>query len=93
MEYLDRPHADNTPNAHPAFFRGQSDGIKGAVSRIKDVIEGKDEGKGIFLSTDLEKVRRVLLKWREFLYENKDKNHYLAKKIQSLVEETDNILK
>lgn len=53
---------DGTDAAHPAWWRGMDFGIDKAVDRIRAVLEGRDNGKGIFGSIALEMLRRDLLK-------------------------------
>ena len=62
---LDDPEADGTDDAHPAFWRGQDDGVRGAVMRMMQAIEGKDDGSGIIGDEGLEKARRAILAMRK----------------------------
>jgi len=59
--YKDDPEADGTDFAHPAFWRGQDDGVRGAVMRIRQVLDGKDDGSGVIGDEGLEKLRRDIL--------------------------------
>jgi hypothetical protein len=52
---------DNTPFAHPAFWRGQDDGVLGVVRKIENILDGNDDGAGVCASVELEKLRRRLL--------------------------------
>lgn len=58
----DNPEFDNTDFAHPAFWRGQDDGINGACRVLEKVLDGKDDGGGAIGSKRLEDLRRRLLK-------------------------------
>lgn len=59
MEALrDDPTKDNTPFEHPAFTRGQHDGVRGACERIEQVLSGVDDGSGVLGNERLEKLRR-----------------------------------
>jgi hypothetical protein len=61
----DDPEADGTDNAHPAFWRGQDDGVRGATMRIMQAIEGRDDGSGVIGDEGLEKARRAILAMRK----------------------------
>ena len=55
---------DNTPLQHPAFSRGQDDGVRGACMRIEQEITGNKEAGRDFttdkaLKTVRESVRRL----------------------------------
>lgn len=61
IEYWDNPEFDGTDGAHPAFWRGQDDGVRGTVMRIDQILDGKDDGRGVVGYEPLEKLRRRLL--------------------------------
>lgn len=65
MEYLDKPALDDTPAAHPAYWRGKSRGINDVLKIVSDVMLGKDNGSGKNNHKDIEKMRRSLLTWRD----------------------------
>jgi len=56
------------------FRKGQADGINGAVTVLTNVINGTDNGQNKLANLELEKVRRVMLLWRDTLIENMNKN-------------------
>jgi len=61
MSYPDDPELDGTDAAHPAYWRGQDDGVRGVVMRIQRILDGQDDGSGVLGHEDLEKVRRRVL--------------------------------
>lgn len=61
----DDPEADGTDYAHPAYWRGSDAGVRGAVMRIRQAIDGHDDGSGVIGDSDLEDVRRKILAMRE----------------------------
>ena len=61
----DDPEDDNTPFAHPAFWRGQDDGVRGVVMRVRQILDGTDKGEGWLGDPELEAMRRELLALRE----------------------------
>jgi hypothetical protein len=65
MEYLDRPALDDTPKAHPAFFRGKASGINSVLKIVSDIMMGLDNGTGNNNHPDIERMRRALLVWRD----------------------------
>lgn len=67
MEYLDKPALDNTPKAHPAFFRGKSLGIDSVLKIVSDIMMGLDNGTGCNNHQGIEQMRRALLVWRDEL--------------------------
>ena len=40
--WVDNPEWDGTDGAHPAWWRGQEDGVKGAVMRVREALEGNE---------------------------------------------------
>ena len=59
---------DGTDGCCPGWWRGQDDGVRGAVERIQKVLDGKDSGAGVLGDKKLERAReRVLelVRWRE----------------------------
>jgi hypothetical protein len=65
MEYLDRPASDETPNAHPAYWRGKSRGINDVLKIVSDIMLGLDNGSGANNHVGIESMRRALLTWRD----------------------------
>lgn len=67
---VDDPQWDSTDFAHPAFFRGQEDGVRGACRVLRDVLE---KGlHGVTAQEDLQRLREdleELRKWKEFAEE------------------------
>jgi hypothetical protein len=73
MEYLDRPALDDTPKAHPAFFRGKVSGINSVLKIVSDIMMGHDNGTGVNNHPDVEQMRRALLVWRDEVNRTLDK--------------------
>lgn len=65
MEYLDRPGSDETPKAHPAYWRGKARGINDVLKIVSDIMLGHDNGSGVNNHAEIETMRRALLTWRE----------------------------
>jgi len=65
------------------FRKGQADGIKGAVTVLTSVINGSDKGQNKLADLELEKVRRVMLLWRDTLVENMGKNKVIHEALVS----------
>jgi hypothetical protein len=65
MEYLDKPALDDTPKAHPAFFRGKISGINTVLKIVSDIMMGLDNGSGTNNHQGIEQMRRSLLVWRD----------------------------
>lgn len=65
MEYLDKPLADETPQAHPAYWRGKERGISDVLKIVSDIMMGIDNGSGTNNNKDIESMRRALLVWRD----------------------------
>lgn len=65
MEYLDKPALDETPNAHPAYWRGKAAGINSLLKIVSDIMMGRDNGSGANNHPEVEKMRRALLVWRD----------------------------
>jgi len=57
----DDPDDDCTDFAHPAYWRGEKDGVRGAVMRIRKVLNGEDDGSGVMGCEELEQLRRDIL--------------------------------
>ena len=74
------------------FRKGQLDGVTGVKNVITKVIDGTDHGEGRVADKELEKIRRVLLSWRDFMIENMDKNNYLSKKITDTLVNTKKLM-
>ena len=73
MEYLDKPALDDTPRAHPAYFRGKAKGISDILKIISDIMLGLDNGTGTNNHPDIEQMRQALLIWREEINSSLDK--------------------
>ena len=43
----DDPEADCTDFAHPAWWRGEKYGVREAVRKVNEILDGKDDGKGV----------------------------------------------
>jgi hypothetical protein len=71
MEYLDKPEKDETPQAHPAYWRGKSRGINDVLRIIDNVINGSDNGTGSNNHPGIEATRRSLLETLERKVANK----------------------
>jgi hypothetical protein len=60
---------------NPALFKkGQADGVQGTCTILTKIVDGTDHGTGRVADKNLEKIRRVLLLWRDHIIESKDKN-------------------
>ena len=57
----DDPSTDCTDLAHPAWWRGERAATLLAVSRITAILDGTDDGSGVYGSPEFEKLRRRLL--------------------------------
>jgi hypothetical protein len=79
MEYLDRPALDDTPKAHPAFFRGKALGINSVLKIVSDIMMGLDNGSGNNNHSGIEQMRRSLLVWRDELNKNLPKEVEIKK--------------
>lgn len=64
MEYLDKPLLDETPGAHPAYWRGKARGINDILKIVSDIMLGHDDGSGVNNHAGVESMRRALLIWR-----------------------------
>jgi len=80
MEYLDRPALDDTPKAHPAYFRGKANGINSVLKIVSDIMMGLDNGSGTNNHSGIEQMRRSLLVWRDELDKNLPKEKVEIKK-------------
>jgi hypothetical protein len=65
MEYLDKPLLDETPGAHPAYWRGKAKGINDVLKIVSDIMLGHDNGTGVNNHAGVESMRRGLLTWRD----------------------------
>lgn len=65
MEYLDNPVFDETPRAHPAFWRGKSTGINAVLKIVADIMNGVDDGSGANNHEQIERMRRALFSWKD----------------------------
>jgi hypothetical protein len=61
LEAANDPEFDGTPLAHPAFWRGQDDGVRGAVAVIRKVLDGNETGAGVISDEGLEKLKRDVM--------------------------------
>ena len=64
MEYLDQPEFDNTPRAHPAFWRGKNIGINNVLEIFSNIMMGHDNGSGVNNHTGIEAMRQGILAWK-----------------------------
>lgn len=64
MEYLDQPEFDNTPRAHPAFYRGKNSGINAVLEIVSNIMMGHDNGSGINNHPGIEAMRQGILAWK-----------------------------
>ena len=64
MEYLDQPEFDNTPRAHPAFWRGKNIGINIVLEIVSNIMMGHDNGSGVNNHTGIEAMRQGILAWK-----------------------------
>ena len=85
--YTDNIQDDNTPRAHPAYNRGKARGILETLSIIKDIIVGSDNGSGTINSTEIEKIRRSIVIYREALVHASDKSTFLSKQAKEALDE------
>lgn len=60
------------------FKRGQNDGIAGTMQVLTKVVDGTDKGANALKNRELEKIRRVLLMWRDHIIENRKDPKALA---------------
>jgi hypothetical protein len=67
MEYLDKPFHDETPQAHPAYWRGKSRGINDVLKIVSDIMLNYDNGSGSNNNLNIESMRRALIQWRELV--------------------------
>ena len=73
MEYLDRPALDDTPKAHPAYFRGKANGINSVLKIVSDIMLGLDNGSGANNHQGIQQMRQALLVWRDEINQALDK--------------------
>lgn len=64
MEYLDQPEFDNTPRAHPAFWRGKNIGINSVLEIVSNIMMGHDDGSGVNNHPGIEAMRQGILTWK-----------------------------
>lgn len=60
----DDPECDGTDAAHPAYWRGHDHAVAVLCQKVTEILDGKDDGKGI-ASEPWEPVRRRLMSMRE----------------------------
>lgn len=65
--YIDNPALDDSPRAHPAFWRGKVNGIDSMLKIVHDIMTGADNGTGANNHQQIERMRRALLSWRDQL--------------------------
>lgn len=70
------------------FIQGQKDGLVGTAFVVLKVIDGSDKGDKRVANPELEKMRRVLLSWRDFIVETKDAGGAVGKKAQEILVES-----
>ena len=73
MEYLDRPALDDTPKAHPAYFRGKANGINSVLKIVSDIMLGLDNGSSANNHPGIQQMRQALLVWRDEINQALDK--------------------
>jgi len=61
-------------NTAAQFKKGQADGVNGTIGVLTSIINGTDVGVHAVSNRELEKVRRVLLMWRDYIIESKAKD-------------------
>lgn len=61
-------------NTAAQFKKGQADGVNGTIGVLTNIINGKDVGVHAVSNRELEKIRRVLLMWRDYIIESKVKD-------------------
>lgn len=61
-QIMDDPECDCTPFQHPAFSRGETYSVKIACRKINEILDGKDNGSGVYGDADFELLRRRLLR-------------------------------
>lgn len=61
---VDDPQWDATDAALPAWWRGHDHGANAVIRRLRDAVDGKDDGAGV-MAGGLERLRRDILKLRE----------------------------
>lgn len=44
---IDDPECDGTDNAHPAWWRGNDQGVAVLCAKVADILDGKDDGRGV----------------------------------------------
>ena len=61
----DDPEFDSTDWAHPAWWRGSSYGLHGAIRLVENIVTGKETGVGAMYE-DADKLRQMVLglKWK-----------------------------
>ena len=62
------------------------------LDQINDFFFMTYSGNKTMKDKELEKIRRVLLSWRDFMIENMDKNNYLSKKITDTLVNTKKLM-
>lgn len=60
----DHPECDGTDAAHPAYWRGHDHAVAVLCQKVTEILDGKDDGKGI-ASEPWEPVRRRLMALRD----------------------------
>ncbi len=61
---MDEKELNGAPFAHPAYWRGQDDAIAAICLKINQILDGKDDGRGV-ANEPWESVRRRLLNLTE----------------------------
>tara|TARA_R110002020_G_scaffold28008_1_gene89734 strand:- start:54 stop:386 length:333 start_codon:yes stop_codon:yes gene_type:complete len=89
--YTDNIQDDNTPRAHPAFNRGKARGILETLSIMRDIIVGDDNGSGTINSSEIEKIRRAIVTYREALVHASDKSTFLSKQAKEALDEASTV--
>lgn len=60
----DDPEMDGTDFAHPAWWRGQADGVEKVAVQLGIALDGLDDGGGVLAHPGIERVRRWILEHR-----------------------------
>ena len=95
--YTDNIQDDNTPRAHPAFNRGKAKGILETLSIMRDIIVGHDIILmncfyfGTINSSEIEKIRRAIVTYREALVHASDKSTFLSKQAKEALDEASTV--
>lgn len=84
---IDDKEMDGTDYAHPAYWRGNDDGVRGAVDSIRKVID-TESCEGVVGDPKLEQLRRDVLELITERNKLKDKTEYLQDCIEMMRDAT-----